>query len=907
VSISIEDSFLRQNPIGRNKVVDRVKSAWACRRLSLLPSEEDGWNESRRHADRAPGEEVPPWQAVLHETFYAATSSSSRRGSKIQHMNDLRLAVRMLARSRAFALVAVALLVVGIGANALIFSAFDAILWRPLPVRHPEELVRMVQHIPRIGTSSTFHYSFYQALRDRSTTLSAIFGEAAIDVAMSQPTPAEQVRVHMATPEFFQVLGTPALAGRTLTEDDAKVNSATPSAVLSYDFWRRRFNADPDAVGRTIVLHARPFVIVGVMPRAFNGTSVDTAPDIRVPLSSFEVLWSEPQTFSVEEAALDLGARLKSGVTRAQAQAETLAIWRAAIEPYSVDNPHGRGVYDQFRTGMELDPLERGVSILRERYAGALSLLIVSVGLLQLMVCANVTGLLLTRIASRRGEIAVRLALGATRGRLAKQMFVESLLLTGLGAIGGALLAFAASPWVARALPPIRDIAARRLTLAADFDPDLRVLLFALAISVSTALLSGVAIAITVWRTKIESMLRGARASGAWRGRQAIVVFQIALCTLLLTCAGLLVRTFEQLHSVNAGFDRDHIVTFTANPSLSGYTASREQALLSALIGRVREIPDVVSVALAQRGVLRGRGIGMTAAPVGQQPSTADFLGTNLNVVSPEYFVTMGMQLVAGRDFTIADDPDVKPGKVLVNQAFVRRFFPNVDPLGQQFGAGLPQRVVGPMFEIIGVVSDAKYRSLREPMMPTVYQLSREFDLFVLHVRTRGGPESIVQPVRQALAALDPALPFAEISTLAEEADASTAGERVTAALASFFGTIAALLSAVGLYGLLAYIVAQRRREIGIRMALGAQIADIGLLIGRTALAMVVGGMALGLGAAAAGTQWIRSLLYGVAPSDPRSLAVAAVFVALVAAVAIAISVMGATQIEPAAALRQEN
>jgi putative ABC transport system permease protein len=341
--------------------------------------------------------------------------------------------------------------------------------------------------------------------------------------------------------------------------------------------------------------------------------------------------------------------------------------------------------------------------------------------------------------------------------------------------------------------------------------------------------------------------------------------------------------------------------------SENGDPRRRPATSLPSRIGRVREIPDVVSVALAQRGVLRGRGIGMTAAPVGQQPSTADFLATNVNVVSPEYFVTMGMQLVAGRDFTVADDPDVKPAKVVVNQAFVRRFFPNVDPLGRQFGAGLPQRVVGPMFEIIGVVSDAKYRSMREPMMPAVYQLSREFGPFVLHVRTRGGPESIVQPVRQALAALDPGLPFAEISTLAEEADASTAGERLTAALASFFGTIAALLSAVGLYGLLAYIVAQRRPEIGIRMALGAQIVDIGLLIGRTALAMVVGGIVLGLGAAAAGAQWIRSLLYGVAPSDPGSLAVAAVFVALVAAVAIAIPVIGATHIDPAAALRQEN
>lgn len=296
----------------------------------------------------------------------------------------------------------------------------------------------------------------------------------------------------------------------------------------------------------------------------------------------------------------------------------------------------------------------------------------------------------------------------------------------------------------------------------------------------------------------------------------------------------------------------------------------------------------------------------MTVAAVGQRPSTADFLSTNLHVVSPEYFATMGIRLVAGRDFTGADDPKAKPRKVVVNQAFVRRFFPHIDPLGQRFGAGPPQRVVDGMFEIIGVVSDAKYRSMREPMMPTVYQVSRAFGAVVLHVRTRGRPESIIQPVRQALTALDPAVPFVEISTLAEEVDASTAGDRLTAALASIFGTIAALLTAVGLYGLLAYVVAQRRREIGIRMALGAQTVDIGVLVGRQALAMVVGGMVLGLGAAAAAAPWMRSLLYGVAPSDPRSLAAAAVFVALVAAVAIAIPVTRATHIEPAAALRQE-
>src|SRR6266851_830091 len=246
-------------------------------------------------------------------------------------MSDLRFAMRMLAKSPGFTLVAVSLLAVGIGANVVIFCAFDAVLWRPLPVRHAEELVRMIQRIPRIGITSTFHYSFYRALREHSTTLAAVFGEAPIDVAMNQPAPAEQVRVHMATPEFFDALGVPALYGRTLTETDAKANPGTPPAVLSYGFWRRRYNGDPEAVGRTIVLHGHPFVIVGVMPRAFNGISVDTAPDVRVPFYTFQELWASPEPFNVEEAQLDLAGRLKSGMTRAQAQAETLTIWRAAI------------------------------------------------------------------------------------------------------------------------------------------------------------------------------------------------------------------------------------------------------------------------------------------------------------------------------------------------------------------------------------------------------------------------------------------------------------------------------------------------------------------------------------------------------------------------------------------------
>src|ERR1043166_7381282 len=350
-------------------------------------------------------------------------------------MGDLRLAVRTLARTPAFTLVAIGLLAVGIGANALIFSVVDAVLWRPLPVRHPDELVRIVQRIPRIGTASNFHDSFYRALNEHSTTLSAIFGEAPIDVAMNQPAPAEQIRVHMSTPGFFAALGVPALVGRTFTPEDAKASAGSPPAVLSYGFWRRRFNSDATIVGRTIVLHGHPFAIIGVMPRAFNGVSVDTSPDVRVPLETFELLWPAAESFDREDAQLELVARLKSGVSRERAQADTLAIWQAAIEPYATaGSPHGRGVYDQPRTGIALDPLERGNSVLRDRFAGALTVLLVAAVLLLIMVCANVTGLLLTRAAGRREDLAVRLALGATWRRLAKQMLTESFELAGLGA-----------------------------------------------------------------------------------------------------------------------------------------------------------------------------------------------------------------------------------------------------------------------------------------------------------------------------------------------------------------------------------------------------------------------------------------------------------------------------------------
>ncbi len=806
-------------------------------------------------------------------------------------MGDLRYALRMLLRSPGFTVSAALLLAVGIGANAAIFSALNALLLRPLAVKHPEQLIRLVQVRPRIGLTSSFPPEYFEALK-KATTLSAVIGDAEWPVAMDDPQPAEQVRVHVVTGEFFDVLGVPALYGRALTVEDSQEDSETPPAVLSYHFWQRRFHADPHAVGRTITLRGHHFVVVGVMPRSFNGITTDTAPDLRISNRAFRLLRFDG-SLTGNGIAPEIVGRLKPGVSLAEARAECLAIFRSTLERLP-------GVeMERELQGFDAESLEHGASLLRERFGLALKLLAGSAGLLLLLMCSNVAGLLLARGAARREEIAVRLALGASRARLVRQMLAESSVLAILGAAGGWLVAEASMPLLLRALPPLRDRATTQLALTLDASPDYRVLLFAAAVAVATALLFGLAPAVAASRVSLDSVLRGTRSTRTGRGRALLVVFQVALCTVLLAGAGLLVRSFEQLHGMDPGFDRDHVVTFTASPGLSGYKQAECDKLRLALLERVRALPGVISAATGSRPILRGSGLKTTVTPEGRTASAADFLNTSLNTVSPEYFDTMGMRVLEGRRF-LPSDMGLKPERVIVNHAFVQQFFPAADPIGRRF-----RNSVNNLFEIIGVVNDAKYRSLREPVPPVFYTQGSD-DVFVLCVRTHMRPEAIIQPVRRELAALDPALPFLEVHTLAEEVDASAASERLTATLASLFGLLAAVLAAVGIYGLLSYAVAQRRREIGIRMALGARPLDIGEMIGVQSLLLVAAGIAIGLVAAMQITPLVGALLYGVTPTDKVSLCGAAALVIVMSLVATAIPARRATRVAPAAALRDE-
>jgi len=821
-------------------------------------------------------------------------------------MSDFRFAARMLAKAPGFTLLSIALLTLGIGSSAVLFSALNAVLLRPLPVEHPEQLVRAVQMRPKAGTSASFPYAYYRSLRKHSTTLSSVFGEAQSDAVLSAPGPAETVQVNFPTPDYFAALGVRAQYGRTLTADDANGSAGTPPAVLSYGFWRRRFGGDVRALGQTIVLHGHAFVIVGILPREFNGFSVDTAPDLRVPVRVFPLLSPHP-SMPLDVVQMELAGRLKPGVTRDQAQFECLALWKAWAPEYFAYSP--TVLKYQLGRGVLLEPLENGVSILRERYGAALKALFLLISILLAMVCANLAGLLLARGATRQQEIAVRLALGAGPIQILRQMLIEPMLLTAIGALGGLLLAFSVAPLFTRVLPPIRDLATRHLILSVDLRPDHRVLLFSVVLSLITGVFFGSAPAISASRVGLEGLLRRGRAGTRARGRMALVAGEVALCTLLLGGAGLLVRTFTKLSQVDPGFDTDHVATFTFDPALSGYTGQGARVLLKTLSERINALPGVAASGFASRGVMRVRGLGTTVALAGDRSDEAGVVNASLNSVSPEYFRALGISIISGRSFTDADELKSKPAKAIVNEAFVRRFLSGGDPLGKRFGAVLGGEVAAPDYEVVGVVGNAKYRSLREIIPPTFYSpFDPQFNgsSLVLYVRTYAKPDLIIRPVSRILARLDPAMSFREVETLREEVRASMAGERLTASLASAFGGLASVLTAVCIYGLLAYVVTQKRREIGIRIALGARSSQIGLWIGGESLASVAVGTAIGLGSLLGLAPLIAPLLYATPPRDSISMLAPAVLVVLLSVAVTAIPSLRATRVDPSVALRQD-
>jgi predicted permease len=824
---------------------------------------------------------------------------------------DLRFGLRLLARSPVFAITALLLLGIGIGANTLIFSVVDTLLLRPLPVKNPEQLVRLIEVHPTNFVTWDLPYVMCRQLA-RASSLSETFCQGALNVAFEHGAAIERIRVNAVSRNFFSALGIHARLGRVLTSEDDKAGAL--HAVLSYEFWRSRFAASPSIVGRTIRLDGRAFTVAGVLPQDVNGVTVDTSPEIRISLTAGRQLarLRDPNANPAFLLPFQVFGRLRPGVAIEQAEAQIQPLLHQAYEdallrafPELAKQPRK----DVFDSRLELERIGNGVSSLRGQFSNGLILMMAGVGLLLLMACANVACLLLAGSAARSQEIGIRLALGASRWRMARQFLTESLALAVPGGALGVLFTFLCRPLLTAALPPIRDRSAVVQPLAVHIDIDVRVLAFAVSISFLTALLFGLSPAIRGAYHGAAIALRGMRTTTArLSGRNILVAAQVAVCVLLLTGASLLVQTFDRMRTMNPGFDRDHIATFTVDPGLKGYKPEQAKLLSKQLLEKTRSLPGVAAAGIAARGVMRGTGIKTTLGAAGTPIDRNDFLNSSLNSVTPGYFDAMGMHIVTGRDFTWSDNDKQKPQRVIVNEAFVHRFFRDQNALGRLFGGRGPNGLANADDQIVGVVNDAKYRSLREKIPPTVYGAAvNGFDSdFILYLRTRGDPAAMIAPVREVLRSLDPELPFVEMTTLRQEVETSLWQERLLAWLSTMFSCFAALLAGIGLYGALDFAIRIRTREIGIRAALGAgALRVIGLLSVETLLVVttgVIGGAAI----YAMSAPWIRQMLYGVTPYDPTALGLALLFVAIVALLATVPPLWRAVRIDAASALRHE-
>ncbi len=821
-----------------------------------------------------------------------------------QFLRDFGFGIRLLKKSPLFATTAVLLLAIGIAGNTLIFSVVNALLLRDLPVPHPENLVRLIEVHPKDFVTWDLPYALSDEFAATDTSVSEVLAQGEANVPLSAGKSTERVRVHLISPNFFSSLGARPLLGRLLNGDDE--HAAATNIVLSYDFWQRHFQGDFSVLGRSVQLAGRPFTIVGVSAEGFNGLAADTSPDLRVPAATERLLVERSAEMKPGARPLfgQIFARLRDGVPLERASGEVSALLRPAYtEAFSQIFP-GQSP-DLHDSRLQLEPVAKGVSLLRGQFSRGLQLMMAGAALLLLMACANVAGLLLARSVTRAREIDIRLALGASPFRLARQLFTEGLILALFGGAAGILLTIACLPILSRALPPMRDRGAVLQPLHMHIAIDLRVAGFTLLITILTAILFTLSPALRAARQGAGTLQIGRGTTSRLTPRNMMVIGQVAICTLILIGAALLFDTLHRLRIMDPGFDRNHVVTFTLDPALKAYTPAQSLALSKALLDKVSTLPGVISASLAARPLMRGTGVKATLAPMGARITAADFLSASLNNVTPGYFQTMGIRLLSGRDFTWFDR-DIKPAKVIVNQTLARQFFPGRTPIGQRIGYAGPDGIATGNSEIIGVVSDAKYRSLREPIPPTAYNAAVDglAHTFALQLRTSQRPETVIGAMRDVLHSLDPELPFIEVHTLKDEVDSSLWQEQLLATLSAIFGAIAALVAAIGLYALVDYAVKSRTREIGVRKALGAPQGRILELLSGELIVLIGSGIALGLGAYLGVASWLRSVLYDVAPWEPRAVIPAVFLVATVAVIAIAPAAWRALTVEPASALR---
>jgi predicted permease len=887
------------------------------------PTESDLETEMRSHLDMLAEEQIRGGMNP-HEARYAARREfggleqakelyREQRGIPFLEtlLQDLHYALRMLRNSAGFTSVVVTTLALGIGANTAMFSLMNAVLLQSLPVRNPDELVVVQYTDPESGSGNEdFSYPMYQELRDRTDVFSGVFTRSGVDFNLSYGGQSERARGELVSGNYYQVLGVRPWLGRLLTPDDDRTPGGRPVAVLSYGYWLTRFGGDTSIVGKEILLDARRVTVIGVTPANFYGTEIAHDPEIHVPMMMATVFKPFPpnRLLNPRHRWLTIMARRKPEISVVQAQAATDVLYHQILEAQlnafgSKATPHQKE--RALAVHILLADGRHGFAHLRAEMQRPIILLFTVTAIVLLVACANIANLLLARSAKRRGEVAVRLAIGAGPGRLVRQWLTESIV---LGLLGGAAgIPFAA--WLKAGL--IRFLPTEvRANLEAPMDT--HVLEFLLLASIFTGILFGLAPALQVSRLSVTSAIHD-QTSFARSGersfslRSALIFVQVALSLPLLIGAGLFLHSLRNLRGIDPGYEKQNVFLANLNPSLNGYPTGRVQSLYSGLLDRVRALPEVRAASLTTCSPICGGWDQLSVRVEGYQPRQDEDMSPNEAVISPGYFETLGIPIVEGRDFAEQDSAN-RPKVVIVNQAFARYFFGDTNPLGKHMTTnddpGAPLDM-----EIIAVVKDAKYVNLdekpRRHFYTAIAQEPRLFDM-TLQVKTAGDPRQIADLVRAEVRELDPNLPLYAITTLEIQIEDSLIEERLLTWLSSLFGMLATVLAGIGLGGVMAFSAARRTREIGIRVALGAQRSDILRLMVMQAGLPVGAGLAVGLATAFGLSRLLASMLYEVGSADPATFTGASLLLAATACLAAYLPARRATRVDPVVALRYE-
>ena len=829
-------------------------------------------------------------------------------------VQDVRYGVRTLAKNPAFTLVAMATLALGIGANTAMFSLLDQVVLRLLPVRDPDQLVIVREtgnHYGNTYGANTISWPMFEDFRDNNQVFSGMFCRFPATVTIGYDDRAAQIPAELVSGSYFPILGVVAALGRTIAPDDDAVPDSRPVVVLSYSFWRSYFDGDRTIVGRTIALNSHAMTVIGVAQPGFDGVELGIPAKVFVPIMMKTEM--TPHSDGLKDRRRRLSwvtayGRLKPSVSLEQAQFSLQPLMHSILE-MEVQQPE----FTRSTTPADRQPFLRNrVELLpgsenglREYMRKPLWLLVALTGAVLLLACANLANLLLARATAREREFAVRLAIGAGRARIVRQLLTESLLLSAAGTVVGLALAFLTDRVLLRIYLPA-DAAAEFVVSPI---PDGRVLAFVVGAMVLTSLVFGLLPAVRGSRTEITLSLKdrsSALSAGGISLRRMLVGIQVALSLLLLVGAGLFVRTLRNLDSLGPGFLTDHLLTFRIDPSLNGYSDEQTKSFYQRLDINLQTMPGVTSVGFSAMPLLKGYawqnavlGKDFEGAPIEEQPV--------LSEVGPDYFATLGIPIVAGRAFTAKD---VGPAKyAVINESFAREYFRGRNPIGQRFGLVDDMEPVSPDIEVIGVIPDRKYRDLRETPPAQAYFPYLEgvhFRFMNVYLRTQVDPRQIEDELRERVRQFDPHVPVVGLQTMNEQIGFSLRTERLVASLSAVFGGLATLLAVIGLYGVTAYTVMRRTREIGIRMALGAMPVDVIAMVMHEVFILIGAGLAAGFSLALALANLVRSQLFGLNPRDPLTFVGSAIVLTVAAGLAGLIPALRASSLAATTALRHE-